>query len=113
MRIVQFHMHITSHTNGLTTEQSELVNKEANMIANELRLWLSDSERLAVKHCVREDLIMFHRSLGMSIRNEYDLWLLDHHITKIYVAAGMSGDHPCHPDNFSFSCIERLWEILQ
>ena len=130
--------------NSLTQAEQELVNKEANMIANELRLWLPDDERLQIKRTPKIELAKFSSSLGRAIRNEYDLWLEEHHITKIYLAAeakfplSNSGvmstevdlgdgkmvtvhsntqfiveDHPCHPDNFSQRCIERLWEIIQ
>ena len=81
------------HTNAirdhLDPEQQALVNKEIEMIARELRLWLPDDERRAIKRTAKADLAIFHSTLGRAIRNEYDLWLEDHHITKIWHEANV------------------------
>ena len=130
--------------NTLTPAQQELVDREAAMIAKELRLWLPDAERLAIKRSKKPIEVSFYTELTRAVRNEYDLWLEDHHITKIWLEAEKKfplpedgptslqmptddgrvvvissnmpiviDDHPCHPDNFSATCIRRLWEILQ
>lgn len=89
------------------------------MIANELQVWLSQEDRLAIKRSKTAIQIPFYTELGRSIHNEYELWVEEHHITKIWIAANQQfetpdvDDHPCHPDNFSGKCIQRLWEILQ
>lgn len=57
------------------------------MIANELRVWLSQEDRLAIKCSNTPIQIPFYTELGRSIRNEYELWLEEHHITKIWIAA--------------------------
>lgn len=104
---------------SLLPSEQALVDREANMIAAELRLWLPDAEREAIKHAPTSFSFSFYTELARSIRNEYDLWLEEHHITKIWVTAKASHPdvdvdcHPCHPDNFSALCIQRLWEILQ
>lgn len=105
--------------NDLLPYEQELFDKEVNMIANELRIWLSNEDRSAIKFSKSPVKIPFYTELGRSIRNEYELWLDEHHITKIWIAANAQfppvwvDDHPCHPDNFSAKCIQRLWEILQ
>lgn len=135
---------VKTRRNELTAAEEALIAKEVDMIAGELRLWLPDDERRAIKRTPKADLAKFSSCLGRAIRNEYDLWLEDHHITKIYLEAEAKfplptdgatsvevdagdgrkitvssnmpiivDDHPCHPDNFSARCIERLWEIIQ
>lgn len=73
--------------NTLFKHEQELVDKEATMIASELRLWLPDDERIAIKSAASPDDIPFRTELGRAIRNEYDLWLEEHHITKIWLQA--------------------------
>jgi hypothetical protein len=139
-------MHITSRPqevrtrNTLTELEQKLVASTIDKIANELKLWLNPHEKFTIKHTARDDLIKFHHSLGRDIRNEYELWSEDHHVTQIWLRAEKEfplseedgqtelivkgvrivssssiavDDHPCHPDSISNRVIERLWEILQ
>jgi len=106
--------------NFLFPEEQALVHKEAKMIATELRLWLPDAERDAIMRARDAHSVMFYTEICRAIRNEYDLWLEEHHITKIWLQAEREfplsdgvDDHPCHPDNFSAACMQKLWEILQ
>lgn len=98
-----------------------VANRYRQMVARELQEWIGAGDLQSIKHTPREKLIILHSSLGTAIRNEYELWMPEHEVTAIYGAAaaefplkaGEIDDHPCHPDNFSFSCIEQLWENLQ
>lgn len=74
---------------SLTPAQVALYDKEIEMVARELRLWLPDDERRAIRRTPKTDLALFHSTLGRAIRNEYDLWLEEHHITKIWHEANV------------------------
>ena len=73
--------------NDLLPHEQQLLDKEVNMIANELKVWLSNEDRLVIKFSKSPIQIPFYTELGRSIRNEYELWLDEHHITKIWIAA--------------------------
>ena len=91
------------------------------MVVREIKQYTGADELSSIKLCPKSELITLHHSLGAAIRAEYELWLNEHEVTSIWVKTRkqfpLNGetvdDHPCHPDNFSFSCIERLWEELQ
>ena len=100
--------------NTLTGAQQELIGKIRDKMANELRVWILTPEALKIRAMKREDLPTLNSTLGRDIRNEFELWMPEHDITSIWHnGAAVDGDHPCHPDNFSFSVIERLWEMYQ
>lgn len=93
--------------------QSGELQKQIELISDELLFWLDDSERSSIKKMKKEDLILLHSTLGRDIRNEYELWIEGHHITEIWRASDDdSGNHPCHPDNVSQASIVRLWQKL-
>ncbi len=56
----------------------------------------------------RKDLIEFHFSWGMGIRNGLGLW--GGNRALLLSACGGS---PCHPDDASMKIIEAVWERLQ
>jgi hypothetical protein len=105
----------------LSPEEQETVNRYRAMVARELEQYCADSELMSIKLMLKLELIMLHSNLGAAIRNEYELWMPEHEVTSIWRAAvdkfpidvHACDEHPCHPDNFSFSCIELLWENLQ
>lgn len=100
------------------TMNPDTVETERNRIVQELLQWLPIEEKLDVMLMPKKDLILLHRSLGQAIRNEFELWSDDHPVTKMWKGDGPLLEdgcdvHPCHPDQFSFSCIEALWLKLQ
>ena len=130
---------LTDARNFLTDEQQTLVNREIEHISDELLFRLPDDERLVLKHTTRDRVCSKFPELARAIRNEYDLWIDDHHVTDIWCRAEQDiplsistpiqdtedgrtvlikgtmliDDHPCHPDNFSAAVVCRLWDKLQ
>lgn len=102
-------------------EQPDVVAETRAMIVRELRHWLRAPELHEIKHMPKHSLVALHHGLGMNIRNEYELWSDDHPINVLWqadrlanpLAKGEVDESPYHPDNFSFTCIEALWESLQ
>ncbi len=61
-----------------------------------------------IRDMKKDDLIGLHMSIGLWIRNTFGLWQEDYPWTnegKI--------DNTEHPDNYSFSIIEAIWDTLQ
>ena len=68
--------------------------------------WLRDAwkeapieERTEFRMCDEDDLIMYHMSLGMDMRNDNKLWTHQETIG--------------HPDDFSMEVIHSFWEELR
>lgn len=129
--------------NFLYMTEEQAVNRYRDMVVRELLEYMGEDDKRTIRLTPREDLTALHHSLGMAIRNEYELWLPEHEVTSIFhkceevhplaneapdlpseIRVGdrmvrISGStvhvdgHPCHPDNFSMSCIKKLWESLQ
>lgn len=129
--------------NFLFAHETEVVERYRAMVVRELMEYLGADDKAAIKLTPEDSVCMLHSSLGMAIRNEYELWMPEHDVTSIFHACEgsyplanetpnlpaeiqiggrmirISGtavhvdDHPCHPDNFSMSCVQRLWENLQ
>jgi hypothetical protein len=98
----------------LTAEQASVVNNEVNRIVQNLKVNFTEEGLSVLRAYKREELILLHHGLGRHIRNTYGLWATECTTTKIWTEHGnLSGEHPCHPDNFSMLCVERLWETLQ
>ncbi|MDR3177029.1 MAG: hypothetical protein LBU06_10935 [Desulfovibrio sp.] len=68
---------------------------------------LSPENKEVIRGTKREDLIMFHFSWGMWIRNYYGLWRGNAELIK----SACGGN--CHPDDASMVIIEKAWETLQ
>lgn len=65
-------------------------------------------EQQAFLNCNRNDLVMYHHSLGRNIRNEFELWTIEWEPELI---DGV--DHsPYHPDAVSMTIIEEVWDKL-
>lgn len=56
---------------------------------------------------VEDDLILLHSSIGRYIRNKYNLWDSSNPYTRY-----KTEQDPSHPDNMSFSIIQKIWKIL-
>jgi hypothetical protein len=129
--------------NFLFVHETETVERYRAMVVRELMEYLGAEDKRSIKLSPQSEVVMLHHSLGMAIRNEYELWMPEHDVTAIFhlcegshplaneapnmptsIQVGdrmmnISGtsvhidEHPCHPDNFSMSCVQSLWETLQ
>jgi len=57
----------------------------------------------------KEDLIIYHSTLGRYIRNYFSLWSIQH-VPELVNGADVS---PHHPDAISMRVIEKVWEHYQ
>ncbi|MCU8028775.1 DUF6794 domain-containing protein [Shewanella sp. SM73] len=63
-----------------------------------------------LRNTKKEDLVMFHMSWGMGIRNDYGLWSKNSPIRKS--CAESIGEKDMHPDNASGVIMEGVWEVV-
>ncbi len=67
-----------------------------------------DAESVAVlRRTERKDLIKFHMSWGMGIRNELCMWGNDN------LVRSACGGKACHPDTASMKIMEAVWEKVR
>ena len=65
-----------------------------------------EDERAEFLAMQKSDLITLHHTLGRHIRNKYGIWSVN---WEPEIVDGT--DHsPNHPDNISFTVIEKVWE---
>jgi hypothetical protein len=68
----------------------------------------------------RTDMIQYHTSVGLHVRNFYKLWEEKHPLTKpwfddmkagrkSYIEDGVDL-HPCHPDAVSAEVLKLIWD---
>jgi len=69
-----------------------------------------ESVRL-LKDISKDDLIQFHMTWGMGIRNSYGLWAEDSQLRKS--CAERAGLEDIHPDRASGIIMEGVWEYVQ
>ena len=81
-----------------------VINVKRIMIEN----WNSTDLNIFTK-TKKKDLVMYHRSLGMAIRNEYKLWTIP---WEPELKNGIDCS-PNHPDQVSNTIIEKVWESFQ
>jgi hypothetical protein len=123
--------------------EQQTMQRYRDLVVRELLEYLGEGDKREIRLTPKDDLCTLHHSLGMAIRNEYELWMPEHEVTAIFhkceashplvnepanlpteIRVGdrmvnISGtsvhvdEHPCHPDNFSMSCVRQLWEALQ
>jgi hypothetical protein len=101
--------------------EDAVVTRYRSMVVRELMQHMSTEELEEIRLLPKEQTIVLHHSLGAAIRCEYELWMPEHEVSAFWVAAnkqfplepGQIDEHACHPDNFSMSCIDALWEELQ
>ena len=74
---------------------------------NDLLGKLPAKDQDALRAMRREDLIQLHRGLGMSLRNQYDLWGSNQALLES--ACGPS----CDPQEASMVIIDATWVALQ
>lgn len=63
-----------------------------------------------LRNTKKEDLIKFHMSWGMGIRNSYGLWSKNSPIRKS--CAESIGEQDMHPDSASEVIIEGVWKVV-
>ncbi|WP_215399508.1 DUF6794 domain-containing protein [Rheinheimera oceanensis] len=63
-----------------------------------------------LRNTKKEDLVMFHMSWGMGIRNGYGLWSENSPIRKS--CAESIGEEDMHPDSASGVIMEGVWEVV-
>ena len=68
---------------------------------------LSEKDKATVRNTKLEDLIQFHHTWGMAIRNYYGLWRGNDAVIRD--ACGRA----CHPDDVSMLIIVAVWRQLQ
>ena len=69
---------------------------------------MSEEDRTRLKNTPEKDLIMYHFSLGMWVRNEFGLWQGNDELLK----SCAKKDPLIHPDDVSSIIIEELWNKL-
>lgn len=79
--------------------------KTVNQAVAKLIKELPDSEKQQIRTTAKQDLIEYHFSLGLYIRNNYGLWRGNR--------ALMTDCHATEPDGASMVIIEALWQKLQ
>jgi hypothetical protein len=72
---------------------------------------ISDEDKNEVKMTPKEDLIKYHFSWGMGIRNDFGLW--GENKLLLQSCAEQAGVEQIHPDDASMLIIEGVWEALQ
>ena len=65
---------------------------------------ISEADKATVMDTAEDDLIEFHNSWGMEIRNRYNLW----HDKALVKELGAE-----HPDDASMIIIKAVWKALQ
>ncbi len=71
---------------------------------------LDEDSVKTLKETKKEDLIMFHMSWGMGIRNSYGLWSENSPIRKS--CAKSVGAQDMHPDSASGVIMEGVWHVV-
>jgi hypothetical protein len=81
---------------------------------------LTEADIESLKPMDRSDMIMFHNTVGMDIRNEYELWHEDNPMTaqwakdqgdNPYLVDGID-HHPNHPDTVSMNILRAIWDSI-
>lgn len=68
---------------------------------------MDDGGQEEIRNTKKEDLINYHFSLGMYIRNQFGLWAGNYDLLK------SCGSEDMHPDDASMVIIKALWAKLQ
>ena len=122
--------------NRMTPSQLKLIQNHATLIAQNLLLMMNMDDLNDIKESAADNLTRFN-GLTREIRNEFGLRSSTHPITGIWVKSNeeyplsisslsfdsethrlidtkdIADDHPCHPENFSQTCVEALHKLLQ
>lgn len=83
-----------------------------NDIANEVQSWLYRADAITRREFIETDrnqLHIYHHSLGRSIRNHFNLWQ-EQWVPKIVNGVDVSESHP---ETISMKVIEEVWQREQ
>ena len=83
-----------------------MANKDKERIVNEIISTMSSEDKKEIREVKSKELILYHRTLGRSIRNHYKL----HHDKKL--VESVLGK-PGHADDASMVIIKEVWKVLQ
>lgn len=78
-------------------------------MVNEVFSWLEGGQQKNIDQFLdteKDDLVMYHHTLGRSIRNTFELWS----ITWEHEIKGGVDCSPNHPDQISMRVIEEVWK---
>lgn len=106
---------ITIMTGCTSTNKPEVVESiplpvTCDGAAEEIASELDKDSVEKLKTVKREDLIQFHFSWGMGIRNSFGLWAENSPIRKS--CAKENGDEDMHPDGSSTIIMQKVWDII-
>ena len=76
---------------------------------------LLDYQLLEIRDLDRADMVGYHSSMGMHIRNNYLLWDITNPYTVINPEPNEKGiiDHPKYPDQVSMQILYMVWRLVQ
>ena len=91
-------------------------------IARKLFGEMGEEDKQLLKTMARDDMIQFHHTNGMAIRNKYQLWEPHNPLTaqwhkdcqekfEKYMDNGVDC-HPQHPDHISMEILYKIWDIV-
>ncbi|WP_151172736.1 DUF6794 domain-containing protein [Pseudoalteromonas ruthenica] len=91
-------------------EESEVLPTTCQGAIEAIASELDEDSLKTLKETKREDLVMFHFSWGMGIRNGYGLWAEQSPIRLS--CAEQVGEEDIHPDNASGIIMEGVWKLV-
>lgn len=96
---------ITLNDDGSYMSPVEIVRKMMDELVED------DRELLKKKVPRAGDMVMFHHTTGMRLRNRFGLWRADNPHVKLEAEPNAQGivDHPKFPDNLSGDILEAIW----
>jgi len=101
---------------GQPTQNEQTLEERNNLpttcegAAKEIYTKLDEDSIKTLSETEKSDLIMFHLSWGMGIRNSYGLWDEGSQIRRS--CAEMVGEEDIHPDSASSVIMELVWESV-
>jgi hypothetical protein len=97
---------------GTASAQTEVLGpdqwpKTMSEAVEQITSGMKEEDKALIRRTSRNDLVLFHFSWGMGIRNAYGLWRGNRDL--LVSACG----RPCHPDDASMLIIEAVWTELR
>ena len=89
---------------GLKRVEQAFMKAVVTKVIKDILKDMSEADKATVVNTAEEDLIQFHNSWGMGIRNRYNLW----HDKALVKALGAE-----HPDDASMIIIKAVWKALR
>ncbi len=90
--------------------QPKFLTKE--QIVDKILKQMSSVDRAYLKSLPRENMGLFHFTIGMNIRNEFKLWDKKNPLTAQWVPEIVDGCDcsPFHPDAVSMNILYTIWD---